>query len=220
MSHPDGPPDLFLDRSLGRKKVPEGLRLITLAEHFGIPHDEPSRTWSGFSFAVSGVVRRHEGTTAFATLEPSGVRWSSPGCELLSSPTPTCPLSRWWNESSVHLPTSPRSAENAKGHSSSLFSRTASTSGLRGMFLILFSYVHIRMTHSRLLRQLEASETRERQDHRAENLVNAEGWIGHSSGHGCDDFQHADGASRPELGRQFVSKTTPATLIGAWPPTC
>jgi PIN like domain len=45
VSHPDGLPDLFLDRSLGRKKVPEllraeGLRLITLAEHYGIPSDE------------------------------------------------------------------------------------------------------------------------------------------------------------------------------------
>ena len=45
MSHPDGLPDLFLDRSLGRKKLPEllraeGLRLVTLAEHYGIPHDE------------------------------------------------------------------------------------------------------------------------------------------------------------------------------------
>ena len=45
MSHPDGLPDLFLDRSLGRKKVPEllraeGLRLVTLAEHYGIPDDE------------------------------------------------------------------------------------------------------------------------------------------------------------------------------------
>ena len=45
MSHPDGLPDLFLDRSLGRKVVPtllraEGLRLVTLAEHYGIPADE------------------------------------------------------------------------------------------------------------------------------------------------------------------------------------
>lgn len=45
MSHPDRLPDLFLDRSLGRKVVPqllraEGLRLITLAEHYGIPADE------------------------------------------------------------------------------------------------------------------------------------------------------------------------------------
>lgn len=45
MSHPDGLPDLFLDRSLGRIKVAsllraEGLRLTTLAEHYGIPADE------------------------------------------------------------------------------------------------------------------------------------------------------------------------------------
>ncbi len=45
MSHPDGLPDLFLDRSLGRVKVPHllresGLRLVTLAEHYGVPADE------------------------------------------------------------------------------------------------------------------------------------------------------------------------------------
>lgn len=45
MSHPDGLPGLFLDRSLGRNKVPallraEGLRLTTLAEHYGDPEDE------------------------------------------------------------------------------------------------------------------------------------------------------------------------------------
>lgn len=45
MSHPDGLPDLFIDRSLGRVKVPAllraaGLRLTTLAEHYGVPTDE------------------------------------------------------------------------------------------------------------------------------------------------------------------------------------
>jgi hypothetical protein len=45
VSHPDGLPDLFLDRSLGRIKVPAllrdaGLRLVTLAEHYGVPADE------------------------------------------------------------------------------------------------------------------------------------------------------------------------------------
>ena len=45
MPHPDRLPDLFLDRSLGRIKVPDllraaGLRLVTLAEHYGIPADE------------------------------------------------------------------------------------------------------------------------------------------------------------------------------------
>jgi hypothetical protein len=43
--HPDGLPDLFIDRSLGRVQVPAllrqaGLRLVTLAEHYGIPADE------------------------------------------------------------------------------------------------------------------------------------------------------------------------------------
>lgn len=52
MSHPAGLPDLFLDRSLGRLKVPRllraaGLRLITLAEHYGVPTDEqvPDEDW-------------------------------------------------------------------------------------------------------------------------------------------------------------------------------
>ena len=48
MSHPDGLPDLFVDRSLGRIRVPEllrnaGLRLVTLAEHYGMPADESLR---------------------------------------------------------------------------------------------------------------------------------------------------------------------------------
>ena len=48
MSHPDGLPDLLLDRSLGRKEVPEllraeGLRLVTLAEHYGNPARRDNR---------------------------------------------------------------------------------------------------------------------------------------------------------------------------------
>lgn len=43
--HPEGLPELFLDRSLGRRQVPDllraaGLRLHTLAEIYGIPADE------------------------------------------------------------------------------------------------------------------------------------------------------------------------------------
>ncbi len=43
--HPQGLPDLFLDRSLGRIQVPAllrdaGLRLHTLAEVYGVPADE------------------------------------------------------------------------------------------------------------------------------------------------------------------------------------
>ena len=45
MSQPEQLPRFFLDRSLGRKAVPEALRadgwdLITLAEHYGVPADE------------------------------------------------------------------------------------------------------------------------------------------------------------------------------------
>lgn len=43
--HPEGLPDLFLDRSLGRQQVPTllraaGLRVHTLSEVYGIPADE------------------------------------------------------------------------------------------------------------------------------------------------------------------------------------
>jgi hypothetical protein len=45
VSQPEQPPKFFLDRSLGRKAVPEALRadgwdVITLAEHYGMPADE------------------------------------------------------------------------------------------------------------------------------------------------------------------------------------
>ena len=45
MGHPDGLPELFIDRSLGRIQVPrllraEGLKARTLAEEYGIPADE------------------------------------------------------------------------------------------------------------------------------------------------------------------------------------
>jgi hypothetical protein len=44
-AHPDGLPHVFVDRSLGRVAVPRllraaGLRLTTLAEHYGVPQDE------------------------------------------------------------------------------------------------------------------------------------------------------------------------------------
>ena len=45
MPHPAGLPDLFIDRSLGRVQVPrllraQGLRVVTLAERYGVPNDE------------------------------------------------------------------------------------------------------------------------------------------------------------------------------------
>lgn len=50
--HPTGLPELFLDRSLGRRQVPAllraaGLQLRTLSEEYGIPADErvPDTEW-------------------------------------------------------------------------------------------------------------------------------------------------------------------------------
>lgn len=45
MPHPAGLPDVFVDRSLGRIRVPQllraaGLQLVTLAERYGVPLDE------------------------------------------------------------------------------------------------------------------------------------------------------------------------------------
>jgi hypothetical protein len=45
VSPPEQQPRFFLDRSLGRKAVPEALRtdgwdIVTLAEHYGVPADE------------------------------------------------------------------------------------------------------------------------------------------------------------------------------------
>ena len=52
MSHPEGLPELFLDRSLGPVQVPRilrdsGLTLITLTEHYGRPRDQdvPDAEW-------------------------------------------------------------------------------------------------------------------------------------------------------------------------------
>jgi hypothetical protein len=74
VSHPDGLPDLFIDRSLGRLQVPAGLRgaglrLRTLAEHYGIPEDEnvEDTTWltdvgqlGWVVFMKDGEIRRRQ----------------------------------------------------------------------------------------------------------------------------------------------------------------
>jgi PIN like domain len=63
VSHPVALPDLFLDRSLGRIKVPQllrdaGLRLVTLAEHYGVPADEAigDEVWLELAGASNWVV--------------------------------------------------------------------------------------------------------------------------------------------------------------------
>lgn len=68
MSHPDGLPDVFVDRSLGRIQVPNllrsaGLRLITLAEYYGVPADEniDDVTWLRDSGSAGLVVFMKDG---------------------------------------------------------------------------------------------------------------------------------------------------------------
>ncbi len=53
MPHPDGLPELFCDRSLGRIQVPAllgaaGLTLVTLAERYGIGPTRTSPTSGGW----------------------------------------------------------------------------------------------------------------------------------------------------------------------------
>jgi hypothetical protein len=57
LGHPRGLPELFLDRSLGRRQVPDlphavGLRLRTLGEVYGIPADETAARGSAAGYAV------------------------------------------------------------------------------------------------------------------------------------------------------------------------
>ncbi|MCA1707953.1 MAG: hypothetical protein LC808_33625, partial [Actinobacteria bacterium] len=75
MSHPDGLPELFLDRSLGRIQVPAllrgaGLRLVNLAERYGVPADEavPDKQW----LADAG----HRGEVVF--MKDTRVRYNVP----------------------------------------------------------------------------------------------------------------------------------------------
>ena len=62
VSHPATLPNLFLDRSLGRVKVPRllraaGLHLVTLAEHYGMPHDQSVKDVDRLKMAgVNGYV--------------------------------------------------------------------------------------------------------------------------------------------------------------------
>ncbi|MBI2710339.1 MAG: hypothetical protein HYX34_11695 [Actinobacteria bacterium] len=76
MSHPNGLPDLFLDRSLGRIQVPRllrdaGLRLVTLAEHYGIPADEDitDEEWLELAGRNAWVVFLKDGRIRSRTVE-------------------------------------------------------------------------------------------------------------------------------------------------------
>lgn len=92
MSHPDQLPDLFLDRSLGRIKVPAllraaGLRLTTLAEHYGIPADERVRDeqWLALAGERGWAVLMKDGRIRTRTAERAAIVDHSVRCFCLTS---------------------------------------------------------------------------------------------------------------------------------------
>ena len=92
MSHPDGLPDLFLDRSLGRITVPSllraaGLRLTTLAEQYGIPADETvtDEEWLSVAGSRNWVVFMKDTRVRYNVAEREAVKAHRVRCFCLSS---------------------------------------------------------------------------------------------------------------------------------------
>jgi hypothetical protein len=91
VSHPDGLPDLFLDRSLGRITVPTvlrsaDLRLVTLAEHYGIPADETisDTTWLELAGTNGWAVFMKDAKIRRQPLERAAVRDHAVRCFCLT----------------------------------------------------------------------------------------------------------------------------------------
>lgn len=91
MSHPAELPDIFLDRSLGRVKVPTllraaGLRLTTLAEHYGVPADQAVNdvTWLQMAGLNNLVVFMKDEAIRTNSHERAVVRAFSVRCFCLS----------------------------------------------------------------------------------------------------------------------------------------
>lgn len=92
MPHPDGLPELFLDRSLGRIKVPQmlraaGLSLITLAEHYGVPADESvaDEVWLQLAGQQGWAVFMKDTRIRYNPAERAAVREHNVRCFCLSS---------------------------------------------------------------------------------------------------------------------------------------
>jgi len=89
--HPSGLPDLFIDRSLGRIQVPqllraEGLRLITLAEHYGMPQDEKVEdvTWLEEAGHQGWVILMKDGRIRYNAPELAAVKRYALRCFCLN----------------------------------------------------------------------------------------------------------------------------------------
>lgn len=92
MPHPDGLPELFLDRSLGRIKVPTllrgaGLQLVTLSEHYGVPADEAvaDEDWLQLAGERGWAVFMKDTRIRYNPAERTAVRDHSVRCFCLSS---------------------------------------------------------------------------------------------------------------------------------------
>jgi hypothetical protein len=92
VSHPDALPDLFLDRSLGRIKVPQllrdaGLRLVTLAEHYGVPADETvmDEEWLELAGSSGWAVFMKDTRIRYSPAERGAVLRHSVQCFCLTS---------------------------------------------------------------------------------------------------------------------------------------
>ncbi len=92
MPHPDGLPELFLDRSLGRIKVPRllreaGLNLVTLAEHYGVPTDESvaDEEWLALAGQQGWAVFMKDTRIRYNPAERAAVREHDVRCFCLSS---------------------------------------------------------------------------------------------------------------------------------------
>jgi hypothetical protein len=90
--HPDGLPELFLDRSLGRIKVPgllrdAGLNLVTLAEHYGVPTDETvaDEEWLQLAGVQGWAVFMKDTRIRYNPAERAAVRDHDVRCFCLSS---------------------------------------------------------------------------------------------------------------------------------------
>ncbi len=91
MPHPVGLPDLFIDRSLGRILVPQllraaGLRLVTLAERYGIPTDETitDEQWINDVGSRGEVAFMKDGRIRYNTAEKAAIIRHSVRCFCLA----------------------------------------------------------------------------------------------------------------------------------------
>ena len=91
MPHPAGLPDLFLDRSLGRIQVPTllreaGLRLVTLAERYGVPEDEgiADETWLADAGQRGEAVFLKDARVRYNPAEKDAIRRHAVRCFCLS----------------------------------------------------------------------------------------------------------------------------------------